>query len=105
MNLVLNAAVPLTATYKTEERLERVQKLNKAGRPDITIVEGRPLVATEERPIQVRVVAERLDLDAQQAREEEVITVLAAAIQQVGALDARLATRFHGTVDLTTWKA
>lgn len=103
MNLVLNAAFPLTAKYRTDERLERVPVLDKDGHPKVTQVAGRPLVATEEVAVPVRVVDERLDSEQQAERELEVIRVLATAVQQLDAIDARLATRFHGEVDLITW--
>lgn len=105
MNLVLNAAFPLTARYRTETRTHKVPKIGVDGRPDVTIVAGRPTVATVDEPVTVRVVDERLDDTAQQAREAEVISALAAAVQSLDAIDARLSTRYHGTVDLTTWKA
>lgn len=103
MNLVLNAAFPLTARYRIDQRLERVPKFDESGAPQVTQVAGRPLIATEEVPVSVRVVDERLDAEQQAERELEVIRVLATAVQQLDALDARLATRFHGEVDLITW--
>lgn len=104
MNLVLNAAFPLTASYRVEQRLERVPKVDADGRPETTEVAGRLVVALEERPVEVRVVDERLDEDAQRVREAHVLEVLSAAVRELGAVDARLSTRFHGTVDLTTWE-
>lgn len=104
MNLVLNAAVPLTRTLAAAERMATVPVLDKNGRPESTLTAGRRLVATQEVPVPTTVVAHRLTDDEQRAREAHVLNVLARAMQEVGAVDARLATRFHGTVDLTTWE-
>lgn len=105
MNLVLNAAFPLTKTYGPGQRLQRVQKLKKDGRPDVTDVAGRLVAATEEQPADIRVVADRLDEAAQREREAAILSALAPVMRDLGADDARLSTRFHGTVDLLTWEA
>lgn len=103
MNLVLTAAFPLTRTYTTEQRVQQVQAVDENGSLSRSVVAGRMTVEMTDEVVDVRVVDRHLDAEEQAVREATVISRLAAVVQELGALDARLATRFHGVVDLNEW--